>query len=56
MAELLQNMLEELQIKQKLLTITADNAANNKTLVSELVFNLTEKFTNRALPSNAASS
>lgn len=44
MAELLQNTLEELQIEQKLLTITADNAANNESLVSELFFNITDKF------------
>jgi hypothetical protein len=45
MAELLQRMLVELQIEHKLLTITADNASNNETLMSELYFNLTEKFT-----------
>ena len=45
MAELLQRMLVELQMEHKLLTITADNASNNETLMSELYFNLTEKFT-----------
>ncbi|KAK9371707.1 uncharacterized protein V1513DRAFT_434415 [Lipomyces chichibuensis] len=30
--------------KRKLLAVTADNAANNETLVSELYFNLAEKF------------
>jgi hypothetical protein len=44
MAELLQKMLSELQIEQKLLTITADNATNNESLVSELYFNLKEKY------------
>jgi len=43
-AELLSITLKELQIKSKLLTITADNANNNKTLISKLYFNLTEKF------------
>jgi hypothetical protein len=36
MAEQLQRMLAELQIENKLLTITADNASNNETLASEL--------------------
>ncbi|KAJ5318500.1 hypothetical protein N7476_004920 [Penicillium atrosanguineum] len=44
MAETLQKMLVELQIEEKLLTITADNASNNETLVSELYFNLLEKY------------
>ncbi len=44
MAELLSITLEELQIESKLLTITADNAGNNETLMSELYFNLIEKF------------
>jgi hypothetical protein len=44
MAERLQRMLAELQIENKLLTITADNASNNETLASELYFNLTEKY------------
>ncbi|GCB25878.1 putative AC transposase [Aspergillus awamori] len=43
MAEVLQKTLEELQIEEKLLTITADNASNNETLLSELYFNLAEK-------------
>ena len=43
MAETLQRMLVELQIEEKLLTITADNASNNETLVSELYFNMLEK-------------
>jgi hypothetical protein len=43
MAQLVQKMLTELQIEHKLLTITADNASNNETLVSELYFNLTDK-------------
>lgn len=43
MAHLVQKMLTELQIEHKLLTITADNASNNETLVSELYFNLTDK-------------
>ncbi|CEL08111.1 hypothetical protein ASPCAL11264 [Aspergillus calidoustus] len=45
MAELLQSMLSELQLEDKLLTITADNASNNETLASELYFNLAEKYT-----------
>ncbi|KAJ5982209.1 hypothetical protein N7451_012309 [Penicillium sp. IBT 35674x] len=45
MAELLQSMLSELQLEDKLLTITADNASNNVTLASELYFNLAEKYT-----------
>jgi hypothetical protein len=44
MAELLQQTLAELQIEHKVLTITADNAANNETLMSELYLNLTEIF------------
>ena len=40
MAQLVQKMLTELQIEHKLLTITADNAANNETLMSELYFSL----------------
>lgn len=40
MAQLVQEMLTELQIEHKLLTITADNAANNETLMSELYFSL----------------
>jgi len=43
MAQLVQKMLTELQIEHKLLTITADNASNNETLVSELYFNLMDK-------------
>jgi len=43
MAETLQRMLVELQIEEKLLTITADNASNNETLASELYFNMLEK-------------
>jgi len=43
MAELLSITLKELQIKSKLLTITANNAGNNKTLISKLYFNLTKK-------------
>lgn len=43
MAEILQRTLVELQI-EKLLTITADNASNNETLVSELYFNMLEKY------------
>ncbi|KAL3262695.1 hypothetical protein ABHI18_002508 [Aspergillus niger] len=43
MAEVLQKTLEELQIEEKLLTITADNASNNETLLSELYFNVAEK-------------
>lgn len=45
MAELLQRMLSELQLEDKLLTITADNASNNESLASELYFNLSEKYT-----------
>ncbi|KAJ6037739.1 hypothetical protein N7444_008484 [Penicillium canescens] len=37
-------MLVELRIEEKLLTITADNASNNETLVSELYFHLLEKY------------
>jgi hypothetical protein len=44
LAEVLQKMLVELQIEEKLLTITADNASNNETLASELYFNLAEKY------------
>ena len=44
MAELLQSMLSELQLEDKLLTITADNASNNESLASELYFNLSEKY------------
>lgn len=44
MAELLRNMLSELQLEDKLLTITADNASNNETLASELYFHLSEKY------------
>ncbi|KAJ6038619.1 hypothetical protein N7460_007336 [Penicillium canescens] len=44
MAETLQKMLVELRIEEKLLTITADNASNNETLVSELYFHLLEKY------------
>ena len=38
-------MLSELQLEDKLLTITADNASNNKILASELYFSLAEKYT-----------
>lgn len=44
MTERLWNMLAELQLEKKLLTITADNASNNETLASELFFNLSEKY------------
>jgi hypothetical protein len=44
MVEPLNKTLMELNIECKLLTITGDNAANNKTLVSELFFCLAEKF------------
>lgn len=43
-AETLQKMLVELQIEEKLLTTTANNTSNNETLVSELFFNLLEKY------------
>ncbi|GCB25499.1 putative AC9 transposase [Aspergillus awamori] len=43
MADLLHSTLEELEIEPKLLAITADNAANNESLMSELYFNLKEK-------------
>lgn len=44
MAETLQKMLVELQIEEKLLTITADNASNNEFLVSEIYFSQSEKY------------
>lgn len=44
MAEVLQTLRTELRIEHKLLTIAADNAINNKCLLSELYRNLTEKF------------
>lgn len=44
MADLLGSTLEELGIEHKILTITADNATNNESLMSELYFNLKEKF------------
>jgi hypothetical protein len=44
MVEPLNKILMELKIEYKLLTITVDNAANNKTLVSEPFFCLAEKF------------
>jgi hypothetical protein len=44
MADLLGSALEELGIEHKILTITADNATNNESLMSELYFNLKEKF------------
>jgi hypothetical protein len=37
-------MLVELQIEEKLLTITADNALNNETLAAELYFNLVQQY------------
>jgi hypothetical protein len=43
-AEMLHTTLEELGIEGKILTITADNATNNESLVSELFFSLKEKF------------
>jgi hypothetical protein len=43
-ADLLGLTLKELGIKHKILTITADNATNNESLISELYFNLKEKF------------
>lgn len=49
MAELLQNMLSELQLEDKLLTITADNASNNEALASELYFNLSETYPSDSL-------
>lgn len=52
MAELLQKLLAELHIEQKLLSITADNASHNDTFMSELYFNLTEKYN----PENSSSS
>lgn len=42
-AEILHITLAELRIEHKLLTITADNATNNESLLSELYLNLTEK-------------
>jgi hypothetical protein len=44
MAEMLHTTLEELGIEGKILTITADNATNNESLISELFFSLKEKF------------
>lgn len=44
-AEILQKLLMELRIGHKLLTITADNASNNETMMSELFFGLQEKLT-----------
>ena len=44
MADLLGSTLGELGIEHKILTITADNATNNESLMSELYFNLKEKF------------
>ncbi|EED11503.1 hypothetical protein TSTA_007930 [Talaromyces stipitatus ATCC 10500] len=52
MAEVLQTTLEELNIEHKVLTIIADNAANNETLMPELYFNLKEKFDNMVSPAN----
>ena len=43
MADLLHRTLEELEVERKVLTITADNASNNESLISELIFNLKEK-------------
>lgn len=43
-AELLHSTLEELELEHKILTITADNATNNESLISELYFNFKEKF------------
>ena len=43
MADLLHTTLEELGIEGKVLTITADNATNNESLMSELFFNMKEK-------------
>ncbi len=40
MVETLLKILIELRIKEKLLTIIADNASDNETLASELYFNL----------------
>jgi hAT family C-terminal dimerisation region len=40
MAQTVEEILEELGIRYKLLAITTDNASNNETLVSELFFNL----------------
>jgi hypothetical protein len=44
MAEMLHATLEKLGIEGKILTIAADNATNNESLVSELFFSLKEKF------------
>lgn len=44
MAETLLKILIELRIKEKLLTIIADNASDNETLASELYFNLLEEY------------
>jgi hypothetical protein len=40
---MLHQSLEEFQIDQKLLAITADNASNNESLMSELYYNLASR-------------
>jgi hypothetical protein len=44
MAEMVADVLKELDIERKLLTITGDNASNNETMVSDLFCRLQEKF------------
>ena len=43
-AEAIDSLLKELSLGAKLLTITSDNASNNKTLVSELYSILLDQF------------
>ena len=43
LAELVHEMLVELRLEEKLITVTADNASNNETLVSELYATLLGK-------------
>ena len=40
MAEILKKIIGKIRIEGKLLTITADNASNNKTLASQLYYKL----------------
>ncbi|KAK9312050.1 hypothetical protein V1524DRAFT_466634, partial [Lipomyces starkeyi] len=52
LAEMVENLLIELDLEYKLLTITADNASNNETLVSELYFNLSTRLATGSIMSD----
>ncbi|KAK9245293.1 hypothetical protein V1506DRAFT_538953 [Lipomyces tetrasporus] len=51
MAMVVADLLDELNLDNKLLTVTGDNASNNEVMISELYANLLTKFDTGANPS-----